>query len=136
MPSSNALLDNAGSCIQHLPYGRNIIPGIAYCEQMTFQNAVPENAQVRDTGCGANAGQGMWTSGAGSVRDTMGKPLEEKIKNTDGLIEIVKSKKYARMMVSARTGAERVRNKQMGMYPPLQVLTNVSDFHPSLSSIV
>jgi hypothetical protein len=48
---------------------------------MTFQNAVSENAQVRDTGCGANAGQGMWTSGAGSVRDTMGKPLEEKIKN-------------------------------------------------------
>ena len=52
----------------------------------------------------------MWTSGAGSVRDTMGKPLEEKIKNTDGLIEIVKARKYQRMMVSARPGAERVRN--------------------------
>jgi len=49
----------------------------------------------------------MWTSGAGSVRDTMGKPLEEKIKNTDGLIEIVRSKKYTRMMVSARPGAGR-----------------------------
>jgi len=46
----------------------------------------------------------MWTSGAGSVRDTMGKPLEEKIKNTDGLIEIVRSRKYQRMMVSARPG--------------------------------
>ena len=51
----------------------------------------------------------MWTSGAGSVRDTMGKPLEEKIKNTDGLIEIVRSKKYTRMMVSARPGAGRIR---------------------------
>jgi hypothetical protein len=75
---------------------------------MTFQNAVSENAQVRDTGCGANAGQGMWTSGAGSVRDTMGKPLEEKIKNTDGLIEIVKARKYKRMMVSVRPGGGAV----------------------------
>jgi hypothetical protein len=74
---------------------------------MTFQNAVPENARVRDTDCSANAGQGMWTSGAGSVRDTMGKPLEERIKNTDGLIEIVKSRKYQRMMVSARPGVGR-----------------------------
>jgi hypothetical protein len=45
-----------------------------------------------------------WTSGSGSVRDTMGKPLEEKIKNTDGLIEIVKSRKYTRLMVSAGPG--------------------------------
>ena len=76
---------------------------------MTFQNAVSKNARVRNTDCGANAGQGgrMWTSGAGSVRDTMGKPLEEKIKNTDGLIEIVKARKYQRMMVSARTGGRR-----------------------------
>lgn len=43
----------------------------------------------------------MWTSGSGSVRDTMGRPLDEKIKNTDGLIEIVKSRKYPRLMVSA-----------------------------------
>jgi hypothetical protein len=37
----------------------------------------------------------------------MGKPLEERIKNTDGLIEIVKSRKYQRMMVSARPGVGR-----------------------------
>ncbi|MDO9536753.1 MAG: hypothetical protein Q7J68_00350 [Thermoplasmata archaeon] len=43
----------------------------------------------------------MWTSGAGSVRDTLGKPLEEKVKNTDALIEIVKSGKYPRVMVNA-----------------------------------
>ena len=85
---------------------KHIILETEYCEQMTFQNAAPENARVPDTGCGANAGQGgrMWTSGAGSVRDTMGKPLEEKIKNTDGLIEIVRSRKYTRMMVSVRPG--------------------------------
>jgi hypothetical protein len=92
-----------------LPWARNIIPGTAYCEQMTFQNAVRENARVRDTDCSANADQGgrMWTSGAGSVRNTMGKSLEEKIKNTDGLIEIVKSRKYQRMMVSVRPGVGR-----------------------------
>ncbi|MDO9538032.1 MAG: hypothetical protein Q7J68_06910 [Thermoplasmata archaeon] len=29
-----------------------------------------------------------WSSGAGSVRDTLGRPVDEKIKNTDALIEI------------------------------------------------
>ncbi|MBU4072276.1 MAG: hypothetical protein KKH41_02420 [Candidatus Thermoplasmatota archaeon] len=48
----------------------------------------------------------MWSSGAGSVRDTMGKPLDEKVKNTDALIEIVKARKYPRLMVSARPGGE------------------------------
>lgn len=43
----------------------------------------------------------MWSSGAGSVRDTMGKPVDEKIKNTDTLIEVVKSKKYPRLLISA-----------------------------------
>ncbi|MDO9536751.1 MAG: hypothetical protein Q7J68_00340 [Thermoplasmata archaeon] len=38
------------------------------------------------------------------VRDTLGKPLEEKIKNTDALIEIVKSGKYPRLMGNARPG--------------------------------
>ncbi|MDO9538029.1 MAG: hypothetical protein Q7J68_06895, partial [Thermoplasmata archaeon] len=43
-----------------------------------------------------------WSSGAGSVRDPMGKPREEKVRGTDELIEIVSSKKYPRVMVNAR----------------------------------
>ncbi|MDO9536748.1 MAG: hypothetical protein Q7J68_00325, partial [Thermoplasmata archaeon] len=38
-----------------------------------------------------------WSSGAGS-RDTLGRPLEEKVKGTDELIEILSSKKYPRVM--------------------------------------
>jgi len=45
-----------------------------------------------------------WTSGAGSVRDTLGKPVEEKVKNTDELIGLVKARKYPRVMVSAGPG--------------------------------
>ena len=45
----------------------------------------------------------MWSSGAGSVRDTLGIPIDEKIKNTDTLIEIVKARKYPQLMISAHS---------------------------------
>jgi len=42
-----------------------------------------------------------WSSGEASVRDRLGKPLEEKVKSTDALIELLNSRKYPRLMVRA-----------------------------------
>ena len=43
----------------------------------------------------------MWSSGAGSVRDTLGKPIDGVLKGTYGLIELLHTRKYPRLIVSA-----------------------------------
>jgi hypothetical protein len=44
-----------------------------------------------------------WSSTAAPVGDKQGKPIEEKIKNTDALIKLLKSRKHTRLMVCAHS---------------------------------
>ena len=42
----------------------------------------------------------MWSSGAGSVRDTLGKPIDGVLKGTYALIDLVHTRKYQRLMLN------------------------------------